>query len=271
MDASPVERRKTTKAIKRKMNNLSVVIITHNEEKDISDCLESVSWAGEVIVVDSLSDDRTVQLCRERGAQVLENSWRGYAVNKNLGIEAAQGEWILSIDADERVTPELAREIEAVIEGDNQGQDGYLIPMKFYFLGHWMRYGGLYPKRHLRLFRKGKGKFSEKAVHEGLEVQGTTGTLKAPMLHYSYENLEDYFRKFNIYSTLDAEDKYQKERCGICYPFLRLPAEFMLTYFIKRGFLDGFPGFLYSALNAFYVFIKYLKLYEMQHLSREGK
>ena len=245
-------------------SKLSVVIITRNEEEDIGPCLESVKWANEIIVIDSFSEDKTVEICRGYGSKVFKTKYEGYAEKKNFGIEEAAGEWILSIDADERISPELAGEIKEVLRGDGN-YDGYLIPMKFYFLGHWMRHGGLYPKPHLRLFRKGKGEFEERAVHEGVKVKGRVGYLRNPMLHYSYENLEDYLRKFDRYSTLDAQDKVGKRRYGRWYPFLRLPTEFILVYFIRQGFRDGFYGLLYSVLQSFYVFVKYMKLWERQH------
>ncbi len=247
-------------------SRLSVVIITKNEEEDIGSCLESVKWADEIIVVDSSSDDGTVEICRRYGSKVFETKYEGYAKKKNFAIEEATGEWVLSLDADERISPELAEEIKEVLRGNGK-DDGYLIPMKFYFFGHWMRYGGLYPKHHLRLFKKEKGRFEERAVHEGVKVKGRVGYLRNPMFHYSYKNLDDYLQKFDRYSTLDALDKAGKQRHGRWYPFLRLPGEFILTYFIRQGFRDGFPGLLYSVLNAFYVFVKYVKLWERQNES----
>ena len=136
-------------------SKLSVVIITKNEEEDIGPCLESVKWADEIIVVDSFSEDKTVEICRRYGSKVLERKDEGYAKKKNFGIDEAAGEWILSLDADERISPELAEEIKEVLRGKGD-DDGYLIPMKFYFFGHWMRHGGLYPKHHLRLFKRKK-------------------------------------------------------------------------------------------------------------------
>ncbi|NOX97228.1 MAG: glycosyltransferase family 2 protein [Nitrospirae bacterium] len=250
-----------------KNNRLSVVIITKNEEEDIGPCLESVKWADEIIVIDSFSDDRTVEICRKYGSKVFKTKYEGYAEKKNFAIEEAAGEWILSLDADERISPELIKEIKEVLRG-NGNEDGYLIPMKFFFFGRWMRHGGLYPKPHLRLFKKGKGKFEEIAVHEGVKVEGRVGYLRYPMLHYSYKNLDDYLQKFNRYSTLDALDKAGKRRYGRWYPFLRLPSEFILIYFIRQGFRDGFHGLLYSILQAFYVFVKYVKLWERQ---QDGK
>ncbi len=248
---------------------LSVVIITRNEEDDIGPCLEGVQWADEIVVVDSCSEDATVEICRRFGCKVLEAKWEGYARGKNLGIEEAAGEWILSVDADERISPELAEEIKKVLPGKSN-YDGYLIPMKFYFFGHWMKYGGLYPKHHLRLFRKESGRFAERTVHEGVKVKGEVGYLENSMLHYSYKNLDDYLSKFDRYSTLGALDKAQGRRYGKWYPFLRLPTEFILTYFIKQGFRDGFYGLLYSVLNAFYVFVKYMKLWERQYYRGQG-
>lgn len=253
-----------TQALEVKMNHLSVVIITKDEERDIGPCLESVKWADEIVVIDEFSRDQTVEICRRYTEKVFQKEWEGYARTKNFGIEKTSGQWILSLDADERVSSELRAEIKQVLEMDDS-YDGYLIPMKFYFYGHWMRHGGLYPKRHLRLFRKGKGEFEERVVHEGVKVTGKIGCLREPMFHYSYENLNDYLQKFNRYSTLDALNKVDKRKYGRCYPFLRLPGEFILTYFIKQGFRDGFYGLLYSVLNAFYVFVKYMKLWETQN------
>ena len=213
--------------------SLSVVVITKDEEKDIAGCLESVKWADEIVVVDDFSQDGTLEICRRWTDKVFQRKWEGYAKAKNFAIEKASGQWILSLDADERISPELKVEIREMFQ-QRSGYDGYLLPMKFYFFGHWMRYGGLYPQRHLRLFRKGKGEFEERAVHEGVKVDGPVGYLRNPMVHYSYKDLNDYLQKFDRYSTLDALDKAKKRRYGKWYPFLRLPSEFILTYFIIK-------------------------------------
>jgi glycosyltransferase involved in cell wall biosynthesis len=248
---------------------LSVIIITYNEEKNIRACLESVTWADEIIVVDSNSTDKTVMIAKEYTDKVFQQQDvnAGFGEKKQYALSKATGEWVLNIDADERVTPELKHEILQVISNDkNNRYNGYKINIRLIFMGHMMRFGGTYPDYHLRLFKKDKAKFDTKPVHEGIILKGKSGRLKYDILHYSYPDLTTYFNKFNIYTSLVARYKFsQNKRTRVSYVVLRLPCEFIYRYIIKLGFLDGYYGFLYAVISSFYGFIKYAKLYELQH------
>ena len=248
------------------MSRLSVVIITYNEEENIKDCLESVKWAEEIIVVDSFSQDKTVEICREFTDKIYLKDFKGYALEKNFGIEKAQGEWILNIDADERVSPQLQKEIEGILK-EGTPYSGFLIPRKNYFLGKWMRYGGWYPDRLLRLFKKEKGKFELREVHEKVLVEGELGFLSSPLIHNTYKNITQYIKKQNNYSTLAARElaKTKKDFKGSIFNLsLQIILKFLETYIYKGGVLDGLYGFLVSVLSSFFVFVKWTKLWEMQ-------
>ena len=251
------------------MSSLSVVVITKNEEANLGRCLESVRWAGELIVVDSGSTDQTVAIGERHGARVIHIEWSGFGPAKREGVKAARGEWILSLDADEEVTPELRREIEEVIAGDS-GCTGYFVPRRTCFLGRWIHHCGWYPDRVLRLFRRESGDFDDAVVHERVVVNGSLGHLENDLLHYSYPDLERYFVKFNSYTTIAAEEAFRQGRRVHAVDILARPvANFIKQYFFKAGFLDGMEGLLISVLSSCHVMTKYAKL---RHLWRtEGR
>lgn len=244
--------------------DLSVVIITHNEEENIRACLESVRWAHEIIVVDSESSDRTEEICKEFGVSFYREPWKGFARQKNSAIEKATKRWILCLDADERVTPELRREMSSVFERVNP-KDGYFIARKNFFLGRWIRRCGWYPDYTLRLFKRGKGRFGIREVHEAVELDGNTDRLSSPMEHHTYTSLRDFMERLDRYSTLAAQELLkERKRYGIHHILLRPPFTFMNMYVFRAGFLEGYYGFILSVLYAFYTFLKYSKLRELQ-------
>ena len=189
------------------MSALSVIVITKNEESNIRECLTSVCWAEEIVLVDGGSEDQTVELARSLGAKVFERPWDGYGAAKNYALSHCTGEWILWLDADERVTEELANEISQRLRSNDTRFNGFQIARRAYFLGRWMKHSGWYPGHVLRLFRKGTGRFSERKVHEQLVVEGEIGRLKFDLLHFTDPNLFHYFEKFNRYSSLAAEEQ----------------------------------------------------------------
>ncbi|MBM2841009.1 MAG: glycosyl transferase family 2, partial [Bacteroidetes bacterium] len=182
------------------MGTLSVVTITLNEERNIAECLASVHWADELIVVDSGSTDRTMELARQYTSKVLSVEWKGYGATKNYALDQAAGDWVLWLDADERVTPPLADEIKQVIAGNGEAS-GYSVARRAYFLGRWIKHCGWYPSRVTRLFRRAQGRFSENRVHEQLIVQGSVGALQNDLMHYTDPDLQHYFAKFNRYTS----------------------------------------------------------------------
>lgn len=257
---------------------LSVVIITYNEEANIGRTLASVQplaadGTGEIIVVDSGSTDRTVEIAKTYGAKVFVEEWKGYAAQKNSAIDKASGDWILSLDADESLSEELPREIKIAL-GQQQNlppdrlkfPDGFFIPRRNFFLGRWIRHGGFWPDPKLRLFRRGKSRFENRAVHETLKIDGYTARLKSgSLIHYSYPTLADYLDHMNRYSSLGAEMVVAKGSVhfGAFNIVVRPAATFIYNYFFRLGFLDGREGFFLHLYHAVYVSWKYAKAWEL--------
>jgi glycosyltransferase involved in cell wall biosynthesis len=251
---------------------LSVIVITKNEEHNIVDCLESAKWANEIVVVDGGSDDKTVDLARGYSTKVFVKSWKGYAASKNFALEQCTGDWVLWLDADERVTKELAQEIQDLLTQSVTTFVGYEVARKAYFLGKWIKHCGWYPGYVLRLFRRGSGHWMEKKVHEYLEIVGPTGRFKAALLHYTDPNLWHYFDKFNRYTALAAEELSSKgEIFRLSQLTVRPPWLFVRMYFMKLGFLDGIQGLILCVLSSCYVFTKYAKFWELTSSETRSK
>ncbi len=241
---------------------LSVVIITKDEGDNIVSCLQSVRWANETIVVDSHSTDDTVALAQAEGAITHQIEWQGFGAAKQQAVGFASHDWVLSLDADERITPELANEIRQAITSDIYA--GYEIPRLTNFIGTWIHHSGWRPDYVLRLFRKSTGGFSDALVHEGVTVSGKVGRLKHDILHYSYRSLEDYLERLNRYTTLAAEElSANGARFRLWQALVKPPAIFIKRYFLKLGILDGWAGFQIAFLSAVYVFVKYAKLWRL--------
>lgn len=282
-----------------------MVLITHNEESQLARTLESVralvrDGQGEIIVVDSGSTDRTVEIAKSFGAKVFAEEWKGYAAQKNSAIEKATGEWVLSLDADEELDAELQQSIANALEGLKRlagleqqtdvhpfmmqgaqaelaenigvkaGRDlaGIWIARKNEFLGRWMQHGGFWPDPKLRLFRRGCGRFEDRAVHETLKVAGQTAALKrGAILHHSYPTISDYIAHMNLYSSLGAEMAVAEGRTGfaVINIAIRPWLTFLYNYFLRLGFLDGRVGLLLHLYHAVYVSWKYAKVWELTH------
>jgi len=246
---------------------LSVVMVTENEEERIRDALESVKGADEIIVVDAMSRDRTVEIAREYTAKVFLEEWKGFSAQKNSAIQKAGGDWILLLDADERVTPELWDEITGVVRGKT-GIRGYEIPRKSFFLGRWISHSGWWPDYTLRLFRRGTGRVSPRRVHERIDVDGPVGRLRSPLLHLTYQSISQFIRKADIYAGLSAREMAERgERFSITRLLFSPPATFIRMYIIQRGFLDGSHGFILAGLYSYYTFLKYARLWEERCIS----
>jgi len=237
---------------------LSVIIITLNEEQKLRDCLESVKWAEEIIVVDSYSQDKTVQIAKEYTSKVYQRDFSGDGLMRNYGIGKARGDWILIIDADERVTPELCTEIKETLK--NPHCDGYYIPRKVYFLGKWIKHCGWWPDYVLRLFRKSKGQYDKYLWHAKVVIKAKAEKLKNPLLHYTCTDLGDYIARINARSSGMA--KTEKQQASLLKCLLHGWARFIKTYFVKTGFLDGREGLILSIISSYSIFLKYLKVWE---------
>jgi glycosyltransferase involved in cell wall biosynthesis len=243
---------------------ISALVITKNEAENIVECLASLQWVNEIIVVDAESTDRTVALAREFTDKVFIRRWEGFSVAKNFALTQCAGDWVLWIDADERVTPELRDEISTTLQ-KNSAADGFELPRLANFLGKWIWHGGWYPGYVLRLFRREAGRFNDRAVHEGVEVKGNIARLKNHLLHYTDRNLEHYFEKFNRYTLLAAEELHRRGRRFHLWDLVLRPTWFFFRmYVLKAGFLDGLHGFVLAGFSAMYVFTKYAKLWEKQ-------
>lgn len=248
-------------------NKISVVIITKNEEKNIKDCLESVKWVDEIVVLDSGSTDRTVEICKAYTDQVHITDWPGFGPQKQRATDMAQNDWIFSIDADERVTDALRQQIEQSLK--NPAFDAYQMPRLSYLCGKPIRHGGWYPDYLVRVFNKNKAKFSEDLVHEKIIVNGSVGSLSEDLIHFSYSDLDQFMHKFNIYSSLGAKNLQSKnKKSGVIKAVVRGWISFLKVYIFKKGFLDG-PEGLVIGISAFEsTYYKYLKLY---YLNKKAK
>ncbi|MBI5645967.1 MAG: glycosyltransferase family 2 protein [Ignavibacteriae bacterium] len=253
------------------MNPVSVIVIARDEERNIAACLESVAWAAQVIVVvDDRSTDATAELARKSGADVYVRPWLGYAGMKSAALQHASHEWVLWLDADERVLPELAREIDTVL-ATSPPETAFRVARRAYFLGKWIRHCGWYPGHVTRLFRKSHARFSSSAVHEHLEVDGPIGTLRNDLLHFTDDDLEHYFEKLNRYTSLAAQELVEAGRRVRARDLLLRPwAIFVKMYVLRGGFLDGTHGYLLSRLSAAYVLTKYAKAWQSQRDAGTG-
>ena len=246
------------------MNKISVAIITKNEEANIRACLESVRWADDLVVVDSGSTDQTLTICREYPARIFVEEWKGFARQKNSAIAKTHHEWVLSLDADERIPLKLKEEIEKEINQDRPC-NGYFIARKNFFAGRWIRHCGWFPDYNLRLFRKSRGRFQERAVHERVQIEGQAERLQNFLIHETYHSVGDFLQRMDRYSTLAAREMDQEGKQFRIFDLLfRPPFTFFQMYLIRLGFLEGYWGFLLSGLYSFYTFAKYSKLRELK-------
>lgn len=245
---------------------VSVTIITLNEEDKLPRAIESVRWAEEVLVIDSGSTDRTIEIARGLGAKVTENPWPGYGKQKNFAQDHAQHDWVLNIDADEVVPPELAQELQSRLEQVGNGElqaDGFSVPRKTFYLGKWIQHGGWYPNYLIRLANRRSSRWTEPAVHEELKAQGPVVRLKNPLHHYAFSSIQDQIQTNLRFSRLGSQDLKSSGQVGSVPRLVLKPiGKFLETYLAKRGFLDGLPGFIISINAAYSMFLKYAYLTE---------
>ena len=246
--------------------SLSVILITKNEEANLKDCLESVSFADEIIVVDSQSSDKTQEIARSFGAKLeITSDWPGFGPQKNRALNLATQDWVLSIDADERVTPELKQEILTAIASPNAA-DCYAIPRSSWYCGRFMKHSGWYPDYVDRLFKRGSAKFSDHLVHERLLPTGSSGKLNNHFLHYSYRDFSQVLKKVDVYSSAAAQQAFkQGKKGGLGEALVHGFWAFFRTYVLRRGFLDGKHGLALAISNAATSYYKYLKLWQLHN------
>ena len=250
--------------------DLSVVIITKDEANNIAGALESVSWASDVVVVDSGSTDDTVAIARQYTDRVSTHEWKGYGAQKNHATGLAAHDWVLSLDADERVSPELTAEIEDVMRLAST-MKGYRMPRTTRYLGRWIRSTDWYPDHQLRLYDRRVARWNSRYVHESVTVEGPVGTLQSEIRHYSFDSLANHLSTINHYTTLAAKQMLAEQRRAgwpdlVAHP----PLVFLRNYVLRRGFRNGVPGLIVSLMNSYYVFLKFAKLWEQQARTNKG-
>jgi glycosyltransferase involved in cell wall biosynthesis len=240
---------------------VSVVMVTYNEENNVENAMKSVKDFEDVVIVDSFSEDRTVELCRKYTKRIYQHEWRGFAQQKQIAVDYAEKKWILILDADERVTPGLQSEIAEKI--NSESTSGFYLPRKNYFLGRWIRHSGWWPDYTLRLFKKDRAYVQKRKVHEKVIVDGTTSYLNEPLEHYTYKSISEYIKKMEMYSSLSAEDLDAK-RHGLTLLSMLVNPIFVFNkmFFLRQGFRDGVHGFILAVLYSFYTFLKYAKVWE---------
>lgn len=283
-------------------NKLSVVILTLNEERNLPECLESVKWADEIVIVDSFSTDRTLEIAKKYRCRIFRKEFVGFGRLKNFGISKTSNKWVLNIDADERVTESLRGEIRNVLEDPEF--DGYYFPRKSYMGKKWLKHAGQYPSYQLRLFRKDKGRFGDSVVHERVRITGKAGYMKNDLIHYNFTSWSEFIEKMNFLTSVEAKELARKEFV-VFYPlgkireFFReysrmrkngndrrtsyvlargvlsgyeiswlLPLRFITTfirlYILMRGFRDGFYGFMWASLVSMHMSVRHYKYHDMK-------
>jgi glycosyltransferase involved in cell wall biosynthesis len=242
---------------------LSVTVITKDEATNIAAALASVKWADEIIVVDSGSRDATVDIARQFTDHVIAREWDGYVAQKNFAASLATHDWILSLDADERVTPELAQEVRTVL--GEPAHQGYRIPRVTWHLGRWIRSTDWYPDHQLRLYNRQTARWTGRYVHESVTVTGTVGRLAGELQHFAYRDISDHLETIDRYTTYAAIEMHEGgRRAGFVQLAAHPPLAFLRNYIARGGFRDGVPGLIVSTLNAYYVFLKFAKLRELE-------
>ena len=245
-------------------SRISTCIICHNEEQNIKRCLESLKWVHDIVVVDSMSTDRTVEIAELYTDRIFRKPWAGYAAQKNFALSKAKNDWVLSLDADEAVSEALCDEIKWEIA--EPVVDGYRIPRRSFYQGRWVNHSGYYPDRQLRLFRRKKGRWIGGRVHERMSVEGRVGDLKQDLLHYPYGGrIFGQLGTVNNFSTLLAQDMFDRgKRFHLALLFSRPLFKFLEVYALKRGFMDGLPGLIIAVTDAYAMFVRYVKLREIE-------
>jgi glycosyltransferase involved in cell wall biosynthesis len=244
---------------------VSAIVVCFNEEDRIEDCLDSLRWCDEIAVVDSFSTDRTPEICRRYTDRFIQREWAGYREQKAFALTLATQEWVLVVDSDERVTPELRAVMQDALSRHGQEYAGFSVPRLVHYLDRWWRRGGWYPDYNVRLFRREQGVWGGTDPHDKVLVDGKVCRLKNPLHHYSYRNIDDHIRRINRYTTISSRElKKDHGRWRLSDALLRPAVRFFRCYILKRGFMEGFAGFYVALTAAVYVFLKYAKLWELE-------
>lgn len=247
---------------------ISVNVICKNEEKNIEDCLKSVEWADEVIVVDGESNDKTFEIAKRYTKNVFVKEWAGFAKQRAFALEKSSNDWILVIDADERCSEELKKNILLVTGTNNSEYKGFRVPRKNFFLSKWIKHGGWYPGYQTRFFRKSNARVSDRLVHEGFEVDGELGIMTGDILHYTVQSISEFMSKVNKYSSLQAIEKSNRKTVKFRDILLRPMAAFFVQFFFRGGFKDGIHGLMVTNFDVITNMLTYMKIWEIQNKDR---
>ncbi|MFM8831643.1 MAG: glycosyltransferase family 2 protein [Spartobacteria bacterium] len=249
------------------MTGISAFIVCKNESAAIERCLASLSWCDEIVVVDSGSTDSTLEICARQNCRISHREWTGYVEQKSHALSLCTQRWILNLDADEEVSPELREEIRAMLERDAAGgvrEEGFELLRVVFYLGRWWRKGGWHPERRLRLARRERVTWHGEEPHEHARVQGAVGRLRGELRHYTYRDIADHVARLNAHSSAAALALFKKgKRAGLVDLFVKPKARFWKFYLLRKGYREGLPGLLVGVMEAFYVFLKYFKLLEL--------
>jgi len=250
---------------------ISIYMITYNNERTVEKALKSLAWADEIVVVDSFSTDKTVEICRTFTDKVVQRRWMGHQDQYQYAVALTTHPWVMFVDADEEVPPELAEEIRRTVSGDDKAPDGLIVYRRTYYLGRWIRYGGWYPDCEIRLYRREKGRWTG-GLHATPVVDGKVASLKNQFLHFNYRDISDQIQTIDKYSRIAAADMLENgEPFSLFKLLFHPPFRFLKEYFSKLGFRDGLPGLIIGISTMFYVFIKYAKLWEITHTGDKNK
>lgn len=247
------------------MNKISALIICKNEERNIEDCIKSVRWCDEIIVIDAFSSDSTFSIIKKYTDKIYQNVWKGFASQRKYGLSKVSTEWIFSLDADERCTIELADEIKSLLAKGDIPENCFEIPRKSFFLNKWIKHGGWYPNFQLRLFKTKSAGVSDRLVHESYTAEGKKGKLQNHILHYTVTSINEYVQKINSYSDLSALEKINKKRIGFIDILIYPRIAFLHQYILKGNFLDGIGGLMVSNFHMITKLLNNMKLWELQN------
>jgi glycosyltransferase involved in cell wall biosynthesis len=247
------------------MNKLSAVIICTNEENNIEECLQSITWADDIVIIDGGSNDNTIDIAKKFTDKVFINEWPGFAIQRNFSLTKVSFDWVFSLDADERCSEALKTEIQEIMSKDSINFNGFRIPRKSFFLNKWIKHCGWYPGYQLRLFRKDHAKVTDRLVHEGIDVNGEVGVLKNDILHFTMKSVKDFMTRINNYSTLAAKEKVNKKKVTLPDLIIRPPLSFLREFIFKKGFLDGVHGAMVALFNSITNMLTYMKTWELQN------
>jgi glycosyltransferase involved in cell wall biosynthesis len=244
---------------------ISAIVVCFNEEDNIDRCLRSLTWCDEIVVVDAFSTDRTVEIARQYTDRVIQRRWTGYRDQKSFAHSQATREWVFLVDSDEEVSAELREEIQDALHYRGEATDAFAVPRLVYYLGRWWRRGGWYPDYDIRIFRGDRARWGGVDPHEKILVDGPVRRLRHPLFHYSYRNISDHWKRINRFTGIAAAEQGNGGRPWRWSDnLLRPPFRFFRSYVLKRGFMEGFPGYFVAATAAIYVFLKYAKLRELE-------